>query len=116
MIAPFKAPLAALELLPEPQPPQEPVETGPRAEVERAPDDRVRHAVAARPPTRAAKIVDWTAPDASIAGAPESPCCTPPETAVIVRGTGPWPYASCVKTTCVCPMRPGVSRSGPFSG
>ena len=32
VIPPFKAPLAALELLPDPQPPQEPVETGPRAE------------------------------------------------------------------------------------
>jgi homocysteine S-methyltransferase len=32
VIPPFKAPLAALELLPEPQPPQEPVETGSRAE------------------------------------------------------------------------------------
>ena len=32
VIPPFKAPLAALELLPDPQPPQEPVETASRAE------------------------------------------------------------------------------------
>ena len=32
VIPPFKAPLAALELLPDPQPPHEPVETGPRTD------------------------------------------------------------------------------------
>ena len=53
VIAPFKAPLAALALLPDLQPPQEPVETVPRTRVERAADERVRHAVAARRRRRA---------------------------------------------------------------
>ena len=65
---------------------------------------------------RAAKIVAATAPFASIAGAPESPCRMSPESAVIVRSTGPLPYASYVSATAVRPMRPGVLCSGPSSG
>ena len=65
---------------------------------------------------RAAKMVDSTAPALSIAGPPELPCSTVPETAVIVRVTGPLPYASSVRTAAVFPIRLGTTSSGPFSG
>jgi phosphatidylglycerol:prolipoprotein diacylglycerol transferase len=57
-----------------------------------------------------------TLPDRSTVGPPESPCLTSPRTAVIVRATGPWPYASSLSTTLVAPSRPGTTVSGPFSG
>ena len=38
-------------------------------------------------------------PAASTVGPPELPCRTSPRTAVIVRATGPWPYASSLSTT-----------------
>jgi len=46
------------------------------------------------PSRRDAKTVASTAPFASTAGPPEFPCRTLPRTLVIVRSTGPCPYAS----------------------
>ena len=60
-------------------------------------------------------MVDSTAPPASIAGPPESPWRTSPPMLVIVRSTGPFPYASSVKTEAVSPIRPGFESSGPFA-
>src|SRR5205085_301209 len=67
-------------------------------------------------PTRAANSMARTAPARSTAGPPESPWRTAPRTLVIVRATGPWPYAFSVSTTLVDPRRPGTAVSGPFSG
>ena len=119
VMAPFKQPMNVVELLPElrsnrPRSRRStPAPSRGRARAGRATPAR-RSRWARRP--RLAKIVDSTEPVASTAGPPELPWRTRPATAVIVRGTGPCPYASRVRTTAVRPMRPGIAVSGPFSG
>src|SRR5258708_801767 len=110
VIAPFKAPLAALEVLPQPAA-QAPVETGARAA-----ESSARSTGAPGTRRGAGRMGAWWSPAASIAGPPESPCSIAPATAVMRRSTGPRPYASCVSAIVVSPIRPGVDRSGPFSG
>src|SRR5262249_61449638 len=59
-------------------------------------------------PSREANTVVVTRPASSIVGLPELPWRTIPRRLVIVRATGPWPYASWLITAVVEPRRPGT--------
>ena len=64
----------------------------------------------------AAKTVVTTRPSESTIGPPEFPDRTAPRSDVIERRTGPWPYASCVITSRVAPIRPARTSYGPLPG